>query len=94
MSKFDHSFSGNILKIATLNHGVVRFIFGDAPVPELPEEPTEEEIAERDGIIQDNALRASVFDLITSDTAHLHEFVNLVGQDPNTGFINFINAHQ
>jgi hypothetical protein len=92
MIKYDYFFGQGVLKVATLNHGTIQFTFSQDVVPELSEDASEEEIAYRNQIIADNTIRAAILQAISTDETKLAEFVNLIGQDPNTAFSTFAST--
>lgn len=84
MNKYDFQFQNNALIVATLR-GNIAFGFSDEP-PVYHEGATEEDIAQIDA---EHAQRLAIYALISTQEEKLHEFVNLIGANPDTAFITF-----
>lgn len=92
MNRYDYNYNGEAIIIATLR-GHIGFSFGQSEVI-FPDNATDEE---KDAIIAAETAaheqRQSVKTIIDSDTSKLHEFVNLIGDDPDTGFSTFLASN-
>lgn len=82
MANYDFRFENDRLRVATINHGIIHFQFGDAPVSD---DLTEEE---KQQVRNENADRAEIKKAIANQN-QLHKFVDYVGENPNTAFSRF-----
>jgi hypothetical protein len=89
MNKYDYFFENESLIVATIR-GHVAFGFSDVP-PVYHAGATPEEIAQIDA---EHAQRQAIHLLISTNEEKLHEFVNLIGANPDTAFITFCTENK
>lgn len=78
-AKYPYTFINNLITI-TKNGSHIVFLFEDEE--EVPDNPT-----------GDVFKRSEILAIINSDELKLHEFVDLIGDDPNTGFNTFVSKY-
>lgn len=77
MAKYNYTFEEYLICVSKTN-AKITFAFDSEP----PINPN-----------QDDIHRAEIYDLVISDIFYLDNFVDLLGDDPNTAFNNFITLY-
>ena len=84
MNRYAYSFENNVLKIATIKYGIMAFPFDNGV---CPPDYTEEQVEQYN---LECAKRDAIRILISGDESKMHEFVNAIGDNPDTGYGTFV----